>query len=126
MSINVKINFLENIKEEFKRTISLNKCRSAITVQPKNNNLDCLIDLKFRNIIRFFVLLLKNDNDDPTINYFNKYYMQLVEMKEFNALNDSKPFFDQPVKKKQKMYGKIIEFLRSDDYTTGNLLDLLV
>ena len=126
MSINVKINFLENIKEEFKRTISLNKCRSAITVQPKNNNLDCLIDLKFRNIIRFFVLLLKNDNDDPTINYFNKYYMQLVEMKEFNALNDSKPFFDQPVKKKQKAYGKIIEFLRSDNYTAGNLLDLLV
>ena len=52
--------------------------------------------------------------------------MQLVEMKEFNALNDSKPFFDQPVKKKQKTYEKIIEFLRSDDYTTRNLLDLLV
>ena len=126
MSINVNIKFLKNIKEEFKRTISLNKYRSAITVQPKNNNLDYLIDLTLRNINRFFALLLKNDNDDPTINYFNKYYMQLVEMKEFNALNDSKPFFDQPVKKKQKTYEKIIEFLRSDDYTTGNLLDLLV
>ena len=47
----------------------------------------------------------------------------LVEIKDFNALIDNKPFFDQPVKKKQEWYEKLIEMSRNDDYTTGNLLD---
>ena len=29
---------------------------------------------------------------------FNKYYMPLVEIKDFNALIENKPFFDQSVK----------------------------
>ena len=49
--------------------------------------------------------------------------MSLVEIKDFNALIDNKPFFDQPVKNKQEAYEKIIEMSRNDDYTTGNLLD---
>ena len=47
----------------------------------------------------------------------------LVEIKNFNALIDNKPFFDQPVKNKQEAYEKLIEMPRNDDYTTGNLLD---
>ena len=35
-----------------------------------------------------------------TINYFNRYYMTLVEIEDFNAVIDNKPFFDQPVKDK--------------------------
>ena len=31
---------LEQLKSGFKRTIKWNKCRSQMTVQPKNNNLD--------------------------------------------------------------------------------------
>ena len=38
--------------------------------------------------------------------------MPLVEIKDFNALIDNKPFFDQPVKNKQEAYEKLI------DYTT--------
>ena len=37
------IKFLQNLKQKFKRTISWNKYRSEITTQPKNNNLDYLI-----------------------------------------------------------------------------------
>ena len=40
LSINDNIKFLENIKQEFKRITSWNKCRSEITTQTKNNNLD--------------------------------------------------------------------------------------
>ena len=43
-SINNNINFLENIKQVFKRTVSWNKYRSKIAKQPKNNNLDYTID----------------------------------------------------------------------------------
>ena len=49
--------------------------------------------------------------------------MPLVEIKDFNALTDSKLFFDQRVKNKQEAYKKLIEMSRSDGYTTGNLLD---
>ena len=76
-SINDNIKFLENIKQGFKRTISWNQCRSGITTQPKNNNLNYLIDPTFSNINRFFVLSFKNANDDLTRNSFDKYYMPL-------------------------------------------------
>ena len=35
--------------------------------------------------------------------------MSLVEIKDFNALIDKKPVFDQSVKYKQKVYEKPIE-----------------
>ena len=35
LSINYNIKFLENLKQEFKRTVSWNKYRSEITTQPK-------------------------------------------------------------------------------------------
>ena len=49
-----------------------------------------------------FVLSFKNGNNDNTRNSFDKYYMRLVEIKDFIALIDSKPFSDQPVKNKKK------------------------
>ena len=89
--------------------------------------------MTFRNINRLFVLSFRNGNNDPVINSFYNYYMPLVETKEFkvlidknfNVLNDNKPFFDQPVKNKQKVYEKLIEMSKNDDYTTGNLLHYL-
>ena len=54
----------------------------------------------FRNINRLFALSFKNGNDDPTRDSFVKYYMPLVEIKDFNALIDNKSFFDQSVKNK--------------------------
>ena len=86
--------FLKNIKQGFKRTISWNKYRSEITTQPKNNNLDYLIHPTFRNISVLFVLSFRNSVDDHTRNYFDEVYMPLVEIKDFNALIDNKPFFD--------------------------------
>ena len=123
LSINDNIKFLENIKQEFKRTISWNKYKSEIIAQPKNNNLDYLIDPTFRDMNRLFVLPFKNGEDDTSMNYFFKYYMLLVEIKDFNVSVDNKPFFVQPVKNKQEAYEKIIEMSRNDDYTTGNLLN---
>ena len=96
MFINDNIKFLENIKQGFKRTISWNKYRSEITAQRENNNLDYLIDPTFRNINRLFVLSFENGNNDPQRDSFDNYYMPLVEIKSFNVLIDSKPFFDQP------------------------------
>ena len=84
-----------------------------------------MIDPTFKNINRLFVLSFKNGNDDPTKNYFDEYYMSLVENKNFNALIENKQFFHQLVKNKQEAYGKLVEMPRNDNYTTVNLLDYL-
>ena len=102
MSIKNNIKFLENIKKGFKTTISWNKYISEITTEPKNNNLDYLIDAKFRNINRLFLLSFKNGDNDRTRGSFDKYYMPLVKTKDFNALIDNDPFFELPVKKNKK------------------------
>ena len=36
---------------------------------------------------------------------------------------DGKSFFDLPVKKKEEAYKKINDMSKTNDYTTGNLLD---
>ena len=86
---------LKNIKQGFKITIYWNKYRPEITTQSRNNDLDHLVNLTFRNINRLFVLWFKNSNNHPTKNFFYEYYMPLV---------DNKPFFDQPVEKRKNIW----------------------
>ena len=54
---------------------------------------------------------------------FLNHYRPLIEIKDFNALIDNKPFVDHPVKNKQEAYENLIKMSRNDNYTTGNLLD---
>ena len=115
LSISDNINILENIKQGFKRTISWNKWRSEITTQRKNNNLGNLIDPTFTNINRLLVLSFRNGDNDPTRDSFEKYYIPLVEIKDFNALTDNKLFFEKAVKDKQEAYEKFTEMLRNDN-----------
>ena len=69
---------------------------------------------------RLFVLSYKNEEDRTS---FSKCYIPKVETKDFNVLNDGKPFFEIPVKNKEEAYEAIIEMSKNNDYTTGNLLD---
>ena len=55
--------------------------------------MDYMIDATFRNINRLFVLSFKNNGNDPARDSFDKYYIPLVEIKDFNALIDNKHFF---------------------------------
>ena len=93
MSLNDSINIFENIKLRFKRITSWNKLRSEISTLTKGNSFDYMIDMTLRNINRLFVLSFKNSDNDPEIYYFDKYYMPLIEIKDFNVLIDNKPFF---------------------------------
>ena len=68
-SINDNINFLEKLKQGFKRITPQIKCRSEIT-QLKNSNSDHMIDLTFRNFIRLFIQLFKAGEHDSTRNFF--------------------------------------------------------
>ena len=58
---------------------------------------------------RLFVFLFKKGHNYPTRDSFDKYYMPLIEIKDFNVLIDNKPFFDQAIKSKQVVYEKLVE-----------------
>ena len=79
----------------------MEKCRFEITTQLKTNNLEYLIDLILRNFNRLLLQLLSavanNNNEFPEIIYFDKYYMLLVKIKDFNHA-----FLDQPIKTNKK------------------------
>lgn len=62
----------------------------------------------FGNMNGLFVQSFKVGDNDPTRDYFDKYYMLLVEIKDFN----------QTVNNKQEAYKKAVEISRNDDYTT--------
>ena len=74
--------------------------------QTKNNNLNYLIDPTFANVNRLFVLSFENEDD---ITSFSKYYVSKVEIKDFNVLIDRKPFFEIPVKMKQKHMKQLLK-----------------
>ena len=54
---------LGKLKTVFKRTIKRNKYGSEMPNQSKNNNLNYLIDPKFTNVNRLFVLTFENEDD---------------------------------------------------------------
>ena len=93
------IKLLEQLKLGFKRTIKWNKYRSQITIQPKNNNLNYLIDPTFTNANRLFVLPLPRNNNTDSRYSFSNYYLPKVRIDNFNVLIDGKSLFDLSVKK---------------------------
>ena len=55
-----------------------------------------MINPTFRDINRLFVLLSKNGDNDHKKDSFDKYYMPLVEVKDYDALIDNKLFLINP------------------------------
>ena len=116
------IKLLKQLKSGFKRTIKWNKYKSQMTIQPKNNNLNYLIDPTFTNVNRLFVLSFSRNNNTDNRDSFSNYYVPNVEIKDFNVLIDRKSFFDLPLKNEEETYEKIIDMSNNNDYATGNLL----
>ena len=67
----------KNSKKKPKEKKSWNKYRSQITIQPKNSNLDYIIDRTFKAINRLFIQLFKAVETNPTRNSFVMYYKPL-------------------------------------------------
>ena len=121
------IKLLEKLQSGFKRTMKWNKCRSQMTIQNNNNNLNYLIDPTFTNVNRLFVLsferIEENNVKKDYRNSFSHYYVPNVQIKDFNVLIDGKNVFDLPVKNEEETYENIIDMSNNNNYMTDNLLD---
>ena len=78
---------LEQLKTGFRKTIKWNKHRSQMTVQPRNNNLNYLIDPTFTNVNTLFVLSFARTNPGDNRDSFSHCYVPNVEIKDFNVLS---------------------------------------
>ena len=78
---------LEQLKTGFRKTIKWNKHRSQMTVQPRNNNLNYLIDPTFTNVNTLFVLSFARTNPGDNRDFFSHCYVPNVEIKDFNVLS---------------------------------------
>ena len=96
-----------------------------MTTQPRNINLNYLIDPTFSNVNRLFVLPFTRDNAGDNRDSFSHYYVPNVEIKNFNVLIDGKSLFDLPVKNEEEAYEKIMNMSNNNDNTTGDLLDFV-
>ena len=111
---------LKNVETGISFDYVWGRYRTQIINQSATNNLNFLIDPTFNNVNTLFVLAFPNEEDRSS---FSKYYMPNVEIKDYNVLIDLQPFYDIPIKNKEKTYKNIIELFNQDNYTTGISLD---
>ena len=90
---------LTQFKSGFKRTINWNKYLSKPEVLAQNPNLNPLVEPRFQEINRCFVLAFENDTHRKSS---KRYSLQNVEIKNYNVMMDGKNFFKQPAKKKKR------------------------
>ena len=110
------------MKSGFKRTINWDKYQSKLAVQEQNRYLYFLLDPSFQGVNRLFVLSFENNGG---LTSYTRYYLPLVEIKDYNLMINGQNVFDQPVKNDLITYENIrnIATGQADDYTTGCLLD---
>ena len=73
-----------------------------MTIQHQNNSLNYLINPRFTNVNRLFILSLSRNNAGCNRDSFSHYYVPNVRIKDFNVLNDGKSSFELPVKNEEE------------------------
>ena len=113
---------LQQLKSDFKKTISWNKYESSIKTFAQNRYLNYLINPSFQEVNKLFVLSFENENDKTS---HSTYHLPKVEIKDYNVMIDGRNFFDQPINSMNKTYENIRKIAtgKGDHYTTGCLLD---
>ena len=76
----VNIKLFQQLESGFKRTINSNKYLAKTTNQVQNRYLDYLIDLSFQGVNRFFVLPVRDADDQEC---HKQYYLPNVEIKDY-------------------------------------------
>ena len=116
--------FLQQLKSGFRRVINWNKYLSKPELLAQNPNLNHLVEPSFQGVNRLFVLAFENDNHRIST---NRYYLPIVQIKDYNIMINGENFFDQSIKNNKVTYENIRKFAtgQGDDYITGCLLDYL-
>ena len=110
------------LRTGFKKAINWNKYLSRPELIAQNPNLDYLIEPIFQGVNRLFVLAFENDAQRTV---HSGYYLENVEIKNYNVIINGENVFDQPIKDNKVTYENIrkVAIGKGDNYATGCLLD---
>ena len=75
---------MKQLESTFKRTVNWNKYQSKWTDQEQNRHFDYLINLSFQRVNRLFLSF--ENRDDRKVH--TEFYIQKVEIKDFNVIID--------------------------------------
>ena len=98
LSTQDNIKLLKQLESGYKRTINWNKYQFKKAIQVHHQYLDFLIDPSVEGANRFFVFSFQNEMGREN---YNRYYLSIVEIKNYSAVIYGRNFFDQPVKMMQ-------------------------
>ena len=112
---------LQQLKSGFKRVINWNKYLSKPELLRRNPNLNHLVEPRFQEINKLFILAFENDTQRTSAKGCN---IPTVQLKDYNIMINVENHFYQPIKNDKVKYENIRKIAtgQGDDYTTGCLL----
>ena len=139
LSTKDNVNLTKQLIEGVKRSVSWNEYKSKIeTKTAANKNVARFsLDTSFQGVNRLFAFAFNNTTEDVAGNSVSsttngiqrdihrKYFLQRVNITNYNVLLDGRTFYDQPINDQIKKYDEIREISTGKvyDYTTGCLID---
>ena len=83
------------------------------------------LDPSFQGVNRLFVMAYNRENDQPTRNGQQKYYLPRTDLEKYNVIIDGRIFYDNPIESDIEKYRELKKVMigKGKDYTTGTLLD---
>ena len=122
----------ELLRKGFGRTVVWNEYKSEIerVTIPQNDNMfrRTTSDVSFQGVSKLFATAYETDDIERNANTEEsrrRYYLPRSKIKDYNVLIDGRNFYDQNVNSSIVRYNELLKMTtgRSDDYSTGCLLD---
>ena len=120
--------FIEQQNKGFQRSIYWNEHKTKEQTENVDVNIFKYINLdpSFQGVNRLFVMAYSRaNNNQPTRNGQQKYYLPRIDLKKYNDIIDGRNFYDNPIESDIEKYRELKKIMigKGEDYTTGSLLD---
>ena len=120
--------FIEQQNKGFQRSIYWNEYKTKEQNENAEANMFNYINLdpSFQGVNRLFVMAYSRvDNNQPTRNGQQKYYLPRIGLNKYNVIIDGRNFYDNPIENNIERYRELKKVMigKGEDYTPGSLLD---
>ena len=119
--------FIEQQNKGFQRSIYWNKYKTKENNEDGNNTTKYIsLDPSFQGANGLFLMAYSRaDNNQPTRNGQQKYYLPRINLNKYSVVIDRRNFYDNPIESDIEKYRELKKVMtgKGQDYTTGSLLD---
>ena len=120
--------FIEQQNKGFQRSVYWNEYKTKEQNENAEANMFNYVNLdpSFQGVNRLFVMAYSRvDNNQPTRNGQQKYYLPRIGLNKYNVIIDGRNFYDNPIENNIERYRELKKVMigKGEDYTTGSLLD---